>query len=399
MSNLKKTILINPELFKLSGNKTKKNREKKEIPIISPNIVKNKLLNRIKQHKSKEIKEKEHSHKNNDNNNDNKDEFNGALDFLSDLSKKYKKDGEKKQNNYTLKNYNQNSVPHVELDLPPELEPKYTNTLSNSNIKLNYRIDNEIPHGCLRGGQKPTFRSWQNQTRKNLNEPVNLNINNINNNNTNNNNINKPSREDRLKQIKNKLKNLETLNQNNTSKSIINNNTFKIPEFKNNELELELDLDLNNNKQIYSDEINNISNELTNNSNEITGNEITNNSNELTDFELTNNNNVKNNKKYIKKTIKRKYTLGKSTMYRKVGILIKNKQTRKNILNAHKDLKKTAIGEVKKYLRNHGMIKVGSTAPNDVLRKTYESAKLAGEITNTNNDILLYNFLNGEQGV
>ena len=43
----KKTIQINPELFKVSGNKTRKNREKKELiptPIVSPNNIKNKLL-------------------------------------------------------------------------------------------------------------------------------------------------------------------------------------------------------------------------------------------------------------------------------------------------------------------------------------------------------------------
>ena len=53
----KKTIQINPELFKLSGNKTKK-REPKVLdmkPVISPNNLKNKLLNRIKEHKTKEL--------------------------------------------------------------------------------------------------------------------------------------------------------------------------------------------------------------------------------------------------------------------------------------------------------------------------------------------------------
>ena len=43
----KKTIQINPELFKMPGSKTKKNREKTTIslkPIVSPSNLKNKLL-------------------------------------------------------------------------------------------------------------------------------------------------------------------------------------------------------------------------------------------------------------------------------------------------------------------------------------------------------------------
>ena len=50
------------------------------------------------------------------------------------------------------------------------------------------------------------------------------------------------------------------------------------------------------------------------------------------------------------------------------------------------------INDIKTYLREHNLIKIGSSAPNDVLRKLYESAMLAGEITNSNPEILLHNF-------
>ena len=101
-----------------------------------------------------------------------------------------------------------------------------------------------------------------------------------------------------------------------------------------------------------------------------------------------------NPKKYLKKTVRRKFTLGKSDKLKRVAVLIKDRQTRKNIINTQKELKKTNITDVRKYLRQHGIIKVGTTCPPDILRKTFEAAVLTGEVTNTNKETLLHNFLN-----
>jgi len=98
-------------------------------------------------------------------------------------------------------------------------------------------------------------------------------------------------------------------------------------------------------------------------------------------------------KKFRKKIKKRNFTIGRNLKKRKIGVLIKNKTVRKKIEDKKSQLKTTHIHEVKKYLRNHGFIKAGTPAPEDITRTMYEDAISAGEIYNKSGEILLHNYL------
>jgi len=98
-------------------------------------------------------------------------------------------------------------------------------------------------------------------------------------------------------------------------------------------------------------------------------------------------------KNVIKQTTTKKYKLGKTPGSNVVGVLIKNNDTRRKIQEEHGVLRRESIVEIRKYLHDHGLIKVGSDAPPDVLRNIYESAKMTGEISNTNKHVMLHNFL------
>ena len=398
----KKTIQINPELFKLPGNKTKKNKEKKELmlnPIITPNTLKNKLLNRIKEHKNKEINTKTKT-KSTDNANDaNKysDEFHGALNYLSDLTKKQKVNKVKQRmlNAQTIKNYqsiasklsnstasnltasnltasNPIATSSISLDLPPELqETKMFVPQTNEVFNVNYKMTDDVPYGCLKNGRKQTYREW-----KQLTAPITTDIpDNIRPPTPPKKNVgmfledtkptltgNNLSREERLEQIKHKLKKMQDKETQIKQASLDN---FK---------EIE---------QQFSTPLMDLTNFDTNEATMVE--ELVKERDQKTEDEK--------NRQYLKKTVKRKFTLGKSDKLRRVSILINNRQTRKNIIDTQKELKKTTMTDVKQYLRQHGMIKVGSTCPADILRKTFETAVLTGEVTNTNKDTLLHNYM------
>ena len=92
------------------------------------------------------------------------------------------------------------------------------------------------------------------------------------------------------------------------------------------------------------------------------------------------------------KTLKRKLILGKNKG--KVSVLIKNRKTRKKIKNDTLKLKKKSLSEIKQYLRIHNLIKIGSNAPESVLRETFENAFLSGNIYNKNANNLIHNYIN-----
>lgn len=89
---------------------------------------------------------------------------------------------------------------------------------------------------------------------------------------------------------------------------------------------------------------------------------------------------------------KKEIKVGKSKKSRTVNILIPCHKTRKMRSDTHESYKKMNLNTVKNYLKQHKLIKVGSTAPTNLIREIYENAKSYGEVINENKQNLLYNF-------
>ena len=397
---MSKQISINPDLFSIG--RTRKKREKKQksykAPLISPNVLKNKLLKRIKEHKIKETEGLDNNKKKLSQANtstgvsaskpnlvdlsDYTDEFNDSINYLQTLSKQKKENDEKvnvernKQKmkddleRRTLKNYqsilssptlaSSSNLPHVNIELPEELKQQLidVNTTQfvmnalNSQVTAQapivlsqpYKVDNGLPYGCLKNGIKPSYKEW-NKTQRNMvvtNPNLSVVI-----------DPNISERENRLQNLKNKIKEKQMV--------ISNTNTNTITTEQENQVVIQENVKTPDNRP------------------------------------ETVATNVESIKQILKRTIRKKYTLGKTKNNRTVGILIKDRNTRKQVLTAQRELKKKSVNDIKTYLKDHNLIKVGSNAPNDVLRKMYEASMLAGEITNSNSDTLLYNLLKDDK--
>jgi hypothetical protein len=322
----RKTIQINPELFKVTGGNNT-TRKKRSDPVNRAEIKvkdkKPKNISTIKRNILKMIRNQQQEKKKNNStvepttttlssefNND----FKNSLEYLSTLTA----DTESKltPHNQTIKRYitPHHTISHtmetpVELNIPQNLEPF---TLQPKPLIL------PAPkYGCLKGGTLPTYRTFMNQTVKNTPQMIS------------------PLKQDYEKRLEQNIKDLSRIQQQEKKFQQINHQTQQ------------------------------------------------------------KNENKANKKMKQKRIIRRTYYVGRSKAFPKVSVLVANKTIRANTQLKTQHLKQIPMTEVRNYLLKNGFIKVGTNAPNDVLREMYESAQLmCGEIKNHNPDNLLYNYFN-----
>lgn len=393
----KKVIHLNPEWFNGSTIKTRKRRLNAPVSAndttapISQGLKQKILMRRIKENRLQQIENLTQPHapsqpfpastRQNDKEHNvpqfKTDDFADSMDFLHNMSSVktldrekeiYEKNKQKRRddlynrtihNPYRLKNHNiitPNNDFLIDVNIPNELTT--ANHFSSLDTVIpTYNVDKTVPYGVLRNGIKPTYRDWKRTsssttttmptTTPSSQYPITPRL----------------LAQKKIQMLRNKIAaakrtpDIMTLDEGNGSTLSFDSNpptTFET---------------------VYPD--NTASNSAPTNC--VIPNGVP--------F-----------KKLIKKTFKQKYTLGRSKVKKSVAVLIKNSTIRHHVIDAHKKLKAQPLADVKRYLREHNLIKVGTDAPNDVLRQLYENSILSGDVVNINGGTLLHNFTNSKIG-
>jgi len=406
-----KIITINPDAFKFPGKK-KTLKERKAKPVQDAkqaqqsNKLKKELLKKVKDYqKNKEVEKIDESKakakaletqapnlfdSNTLETSDFEREFNKSLTFLHDLAKK-NKDKKKKR---TLKVSNLD----VHIDIPTD--------------NLVYTSNKEPSYGCLKNGSKPTFRDLV-KTKK----------------------IGEHGARDRLKIVLENNKYFDhgafhnkynSEEQPTSLEELVIQELVEPPKVQvHSQPQIVVlpvtNLSTNENKESNFIELIDSKNKMLNNMDKLLDNTKAEVSNEVVHAHVPNpvpnpnpNPNLANGivpipdtnaqdfqyneitpiPKLCITTKTYKYKLGKNNDKRQIGVLIKNRDTQKRIKREIEKLKQEDIQTIKNYLREKGLIKLGSQAPNTILRKMYEDSILSGEINNNNSNNLVYNYLN-----
>jgi len=359
MNSEKRTIKINPDLFKVSDkNTSRKKRSSSEtnIKVRSTKPVRNKTLRngvlRILRENIREKQKQEYKNLINIDKNPDKQEketefktdFEKSLQYFNNLNEKEAEHNTIYKHNTTFKREQNNNpqinsfndiIPTINNELP-EVFNMITPIINNETPMQLITPPKQLPpppqYGCLRGGSLPTYRSWKQTTQRNYGgEPIKINS--------------------ETQQIQTKTEEIPVKSQ--EKQTILSEAKKKLVEKR---------------KKFFKKD--------------------------------PNQKNDKPQLKYLKqkKTIKRNYHVGRSKIAPKIGVLISNKTIRQRISTSALHLKQIPMPDVKNFLVKKGFIKIGSIAPNDVLRQIYETAHLiCGEIENHNPENLLYNYFNDKE--
>ena len=345
---MSKTIHINPDLFKVSGGNTTRKKSldpEKKIRVKQPKenkTTKRALLQFIRTKQNDYMKNKGATKDSSVAPTPETEKFNSDFDesmkYLKHLSEQ-PPNRDTAKHNHTIRNYSAIHNP-ISIGQPTSLP-------INLPINLPTPPFTKPQYGCLKGGTLPTYRNWKNITQKNMGQTKTYVS-------------EQPVLETQNPYIQ--LGGFDNFEKETVIDSASTNVPPEISDFRENQLQ---------NRQLISEMKQ--SKDYADNVDKIRSNKV----------------------RYPKqkRVSRRTYLLGKSKTYPKVSVLVSNRTIRNKITTQKQLMKQTPLPEIKKYLIKHGFIKIGTTAPNDVLRKMYETATLmCGKIHNHNPDNLLYNF-------
>ena len=434
MSNEKKTIRINPELFKVAPNRTRKKRSsssdeeggdphKLRVRAGRPRhnrTTKNQILKYIRQQQEQRynklleqnggrtrVDTQTPSNLSGGGSNNTKDfesDFQQSLDFLNQIAEKNKNSLNHKWNgggqttpshNHTLKQYpsydpgRTQSVLYNNSVLNPllggDISVEAPNDLSVSSMKLT--APSHPQYGCLKGGNLPTYRMWKRQTEKNYPSFTRT-----------------PLHSGGVPHYPQYPTPHTTITP--PSHTITPANSFVTPPNSGgvNNTTVLMEPTQQNGGEVWDggqkeekERRQKILEKLKNPEWLKRGYE--------TQSYMKKKEEIKHRqqapqfkKRKQKKTLRRTYRVGKSKYYPRVSVLVSNRTLRKQITEKCQKLKQIPIEEVRKTLIKKGFIKVGSIAPADVLRKMYETVStVCGDVHNHNSDNMIYNYFNGKE--
>jgi len=364
----KRILTVNPDLFSFSNNKTRKKKEKPpdgKIKVKSQSsqkredtLKKKSILKMIREHQEEKLKKMFAGDNNTERSSSKstslvetkgsiKTEFQEAKEFLQQLTQK----NDDRRQNSTLKRHS-TTIPTLSLPTLPSITEMPNAHFARPSLPISTMEINHAPAwGCLKGGTLPTYRTYVNQTRKNYpttgGSAIGL--------------VQSPGpQKTSLSTIPTQQKSLPTpqavMDAGATQKRMEDKIKESLSRVEQSQQTGSLMKQMNQALKVPK-------------------------------------------KMKRKKTLRRTYKIGRSKVFPRVSVLVSNRTLRNNITTKTQQLKQVPIHEVKSYLIKRGLIKVGSMAPNDVLRKMYESASLiCGEVQNHNTENLLYNYLNDKSG-